>query len=74
MATKCTKPVSREMVLFLDNRVEARERDKVTVTVYPEGTIGFRVKRARREVFYPLDRVYQMAVNAAVNAERKAKK
>lgn len=54
MATKLTKAVSRELVIFQDNRKEPREKDKWTVTMY-ENRIGFRQKRSRREVSIPIE-------------------
>lgn len=74
MSMKITKPVRRVIGLPLDHRIEARDRDNVTVSIYPEGVIGFRPKRGRREYFYPLARVYAQAVRAQAESEEPNKR
>ena len=60
--TELTKKVARRVTLFLDNRLAARDRDKITVTLHPDGTIGFRGHKCRREYRLPLVAAYKMAI------------
>ncbi len=66
-----SKPVRRRAVILLDNRIEPRPGDWVTVTLDPHGVISF--KPAHRRVRYdiPIETVYRMAVRAHVAAERR---
>lgn len=66
MATKLTKAVSRELVIFQDNRREPRDQDRWTVTMY-EKRIGFRQKRSRKEVFIPME----FALNLALKLDKE---
>ena len=59
--TELKKAVSRRTTILLDNRERARDRDRITVTLYPNGTIGFRALRARREVRTTLAAAYRQA-------------
>jgi hypothetical protein len=60
--TELKKPVSRRTTLLLDNRVSARSRDQITVTLHPDNTIGFRAWKCRREVRLPLSVAYKLAI------------
>lgn len=66
MATKLTKAVKREIVIFQDNRREPRDQDRWTVTMY-EKRIGFRQKRSRKEVFIPME----FALNLALKLDKE---
>mgnify|MGYP001602384835 CR=1 FL=1 len=65
--TSLTKPVSRRTDLIMDRRVSARARDQVTVTLYPDHTIGFRPYRARAksEVRISMRTAYLIALREA---------
>jgi hypothetical protein len=68
--TDLTKPVTRRATLITDNRVKARTVDRVAVTLYPDGSIGFRAYRRRREYVLPLGTIYLLAMR---EHERQAK-
>ena len=71
--TELTKKVARRVTLFLDNRLAARDRDKITVTLHPDGTIGFRGHKCRREYRLPLVAAYKMAIRAEAIEDLKIK-
>jgi hypothetical protein len=71
--TELTKKVSRRTVLMLDNRITARNRDHITVTLYPDNTIGFRAHKSRKEVRLPLAAAYAMAIKSEADEVRKVK-
>lgn len=71
--TDLTKKVSRRVALLLDNRLQARNRDNITVTLYPDGTIGFRGYKRRREYRLPLSVAYAMAIKAEAKEELREK-
>jgi len=52
----------------------AGKRRPVVVAVYPDGIIGLRLLRSRREEFVDAASVYREAVFARVAAERAAKR
>ncbi len=60
--TELTKPVSRRTVLMLDNRINCRNRDQITVTLYPNNQIGFRAHKCRKEVRLDLSTAYKLAI------------
>ena len=60
--TELERPVSRRTTLFLDRRMSARDRDRITVTIYPTNQIGFRANHCRKEVRLDLAVVYKMAL------------
>lgn len=66
-----SKPVRRRAVILLDNRIEPRPGDWVTVTLDPRGLISFRPSRSRARYDIPLDTVYRMAVRAHVASEKR---
>lgn len=68
-----TKPIRRKTKILLDNRIEARPKDQIIVSLYPTGQIGFRQLRARREYRVDLATVYRFAVREIEYAEAKAK-
>jgi hypothetical protein len=63
--TDLRKPVSRRTQL---------PRGPVVVTLYPDGTIGFRQIRHRVEYRLPLARVFVMAADAHQQTERAMRK
>jgi hypothetical protein len=63
--TKLTKPVRR--------KAEREFGRSLIVTLYPNGLVGIRELRRRREHMLPLSRIYRIAVEATVEADRKAK-
>lgn len=71
--TDLTKKITRRVKILTDNRIAARQRDLVAVSLYPDGTIGFRPYKKRREVRLPLGTVYVLAMREAANAERREK-
>lgn len=71
--TELIKKVSRRVTLMLDNRITARNRDRITVTLHPDGSIGFRGNHCRREYRLPLVAAYKMAIKAEAIEEWKVK-
>jgi hypothetical protein len=69
--TELTKPVSRRVSLILDNRLNARDRDRITVTLYPDGDIGFRPNHCRKEVRLALSTAYKLAVVQKAKEDEK---
>lgn len=70
--TPLTKPVTRRTEL--DPKLGGKERGQVSVTLYPDGTIGFRKLKRREEVKLTLSGVYSLALKAQAAADRAAKK
>lgn len=66
-----TKPVLRTVYIITDNRDKPRPRDKVYVTLYPSGVIGFRPWRRKTEYVLPLQAAYRLAVRATLAEEVK---
>lgn len=60
--TQLKKPVRRRIPIVLDNRREPREQDQINVTLYPNGTTGFRSKRGRHEWRLTLAFCFRMAM------------
>jgi hypothetical protein len=71
--TTLIKPISRRATLLTDNRHTARARDQYTVTLYPDGTIGFRAVRCRTEERIELAACYRLAVRNRVIREKAEK-
>lgn len=71
MSTTLSRPVTRRSD-------ESKVRDcgqlrRLVITLYPDGMIGLRPERTRREEIIPLDAVYDLAVKARVRAEKAIK-
>jgi hypothetical protein len=62
-----TSKVKRETRATI--RDGGRER-QIIVTIYPDGTLGFRLKRTRREYCLSAAACYQRAVAQAVAADK----
>lgn len=62
--TELLKSVSRRITLLLDNRLSSRGRDRITVSLHPDGTIGFRAHKCRHEYRLPLIAAYKLAIKA----------
>lgn len=76
--TDLTKDVSRRVTLLLDNRLSARNRDRITVSLHPDNTIGFRAYKCRHEVRLPLSVAYKIALKeearvAIIEKQKQAK-
>ena len=71
--TDLVKKISRRVTLLLDNRIAVRNRDKITVTLHPDGTIGFKGFKCRREYRLPLVVAYAMAIKHEAQEEWKVK-
>lgn len=71
--TELKKPVRRKTVIMTDNRKKARARDKFTVTLYPDNTIGFRENRSRTEHRLPLAECFALAVKRTDEIRRREK-
>ena len=67
------KKLSRRVNMPLDNRIAVRSKDRITVTLYPEGYIGFRAHKCRHEFQVPLSSCYQMAIKIAAQEAFKIK-
>ena len=70
--THLLKPVTRRTEL--DPRLGRKAAGAVSVTLYPDATIGFRKLKCRTEFRLPLSSVYSLAMKAAAAAERAEKK
>lgn len=70
--TELKKKITRRTEL--DPRLGRREAGTVSVTLYPDNTIGFRKLKRRREVRLPLSAVYSIALKAEARAILEAKK
>ncbi len=69
--TPLEKPVTRRS----NERVrDAGKSRRIVVTLYPNGLIGLRPERTRREETVPIDVIWLQAVKARVLAERAAKR
>lgn len=64
--SKCVRPT--------EARVFSRGARPVTVTIYPNGLIGLRLKGTRRIEYAEVADLYRQACMARVRAEREAKK
>jgi len=71
--TDLKKPVARKATILLDSRAKARPIDEVVVTLYPNGTIGFRAARTRKTFTLPLATCYRLAIEAQVKADKAEK-
>jgi len=65
-----TKPLKRRT----DARVQDQGSRRLIVTLYPDGCIGLRPERTRREETVSLSACWQMAVRQRVAYERAQKK
>jgi TfoX/Sxy family transcriptional regulator of competence genes len=72
--TELKKPITRRAVILTDHRLRARNCDKVAVTLRPNGTIGFRAHKCRKEYVITLATAYRLAIQATERAEREIKK
>lgn len=63
--TNLTKPVTRRTRM---------PRGPVSVTLTPDGRIGFRQHRHRKTHWLPLSRVFVWAVEATIADEKRAKR
>lgn len=71
MTTLATKPVRRRTAASV---FSSGSRRPVIVTIYPDGLIGLRLHKQRREEVVPADVVYREAVVARVAFERAQKR
>lgn len=67
MTTRLTKPVIR---LSANSIRDGGAPRRLVVTLYPQGFIGLRQERCRREETVSLDAMYWYAVKARVAQER----
>ena len=76
MATnlKDSKPVVRRVNIAQDNRVAERARDMATMTLYPNGVIGFRPNRSKDEYTISISRVFQIAMRKFISEQTPVKK
>ena len=72
--TKLTKPVVRITTILTDHRREDRSSDRVVVTLYPGGLIGFRQLRSKTEYVLDLATAYTLAMRIEVESKRKQKR
>ena len=61
------KPVTRRSE---ETVREAGRLRRIVVTLYPNGTIGLRPEKTRREEILPIEAIYIIAVKARVASER----
>jgi len=64
-------PVRRVLNVPLDYRAVTRERDDLVVTLYPNGLLGFRPLRRRREVTLSIGAAYVCALKQEAERARK---
>ena len=69
--TILTKPVRRKTTATVREQGKSRQ---LTVTIYPNNTIGLRPSKLRTEEIITLDSVYALAVRQRVAKERADKK
>ena len=60
--TKLTRPVKRSVDIILDNRLRARGKDQIQITLEPDGYIIFRAYKCRKRYSLPMITAYQMAI------------
>lgn len=65
--TPLNKPVTRRSE---ETVREAGKLRRIVVTLYPNGTIGLRPEKTRREEILPIEAVYITALKARVASER----
>lgn len=65
------KPIARRTEL--DPRLGRKAAGPVTVTLYPDGSIGFRKLKCRKEFRLPLSAVYSMAMKAEARDQIRQK-
>lgn len=70
--TQLTKPVTRRTEL--DPRLGRKAAGAVSVTLYPDSSIGFRKLKCRTEFRLPLASVYSLAMKAAIAKEKAEKR
>ena len=68
--TDLLKPVTRRTTLLVDHRIKARNRDRIAVTLHPDGFISFRAHKCRKEVRLPLSAVYLLALREEERQQR----
>lgn len=73
MATSLTTAIRRKVNLPLDHRILARECDEVIVTLYPNKTISFRLKRCRTEYILTLASAFRLALEQERASKRRKK-
>ena len=71
--TDLSKKVSRRINIPLDNRITMRNKDRITVTLYPDGFVGFRAHKCRHEYQVPLVSCYQMAIKLEMIEKKKVR-
>ena len=71
--TDLSKKISRRVNIPLDNRITMRSKDKIVVTLHPDGYIGFRSHKCRHEYQIALASCYQLAIKQEKIEEWKVK-
>lgn len=69
--TPLNKPVTRRSE---ETVRECGKLRRIVITLYPNGTIGLRPEKTRREEILPIEAIYMMAIKARVLAQRTDKK
>lgn len=69
--TPLTKPVTRKTESTVR---DGGKRRRLVLTLYPNGTLGLRPEKTRREERLTIEAAYDLAVRLRVIEERKAKK
>jgi len=66
--TDLKKPIRRK------TNVTCAQSRPLVITLYPEGTIGFREAGRRKEFLLPIQAAYVMAVRAEVESRRRERR
>ena len=67
MAVTITKPVRRKL-----DRIRDRKGRALILTIYPEGTLGFRWERCQHEDLLPVQLAILRAAQVTADAQRTA--
>lgn len=68
-------PLTKSVTRRTDDRIQWPGGSKrLVVTLYPNGLIGLRPEKTRREETIPVTHCYSIALKARVLAEREAKR
>jgi hypothetical protein len=70
---KDTKIIKRRVCISLDNRIEPRRMDYATMTIYPDGYIGFK-QRGKDEMVVSVAAIYRQALCRSISVSMGAPK
>lgn len=68
--TTCTKAVTR----IVNSRLLLGKEGKLIITIYPDGLIGLRQPRQRKEIKVEAGSLFLSGIKTQINAEKREKK